>query len=77
MVKEYRFQDLVTAGRQDDVKEIVKGVLHKDGLENPSIKEVLLVIFFEEGDSWGRNLGHLFEYKFSLEVLALVVSLVC
>ena len=54
----------------------MKGVLHKDGLKNPSIKEVLLVIFFEEGDSWGRNLGHLFEYKFSLEVLALAVSLV-
>jgi len=76
VAKEYPFQDLVTAGRQDAVKEMVKGVLHEDGLDKPSIKEVLVIIFFEERHSWGHNLGHLFEHKFSLEVLALAVSLV-
>jgi hypothetical protein len=73
---EYRFQELVTEGKQDLLKQIVESALSEDGLDHPCIKQVLVVIFFEQLDSWGRTFGHLFERKFSLQVLALAVSLV-
>ena len=74
--KEYRFQDLVNDGKGDVVKQLVKSALRKDVFDHPCIKEVLVVLFFEDKDSWGRNLGHLFENKFPLQVLALAVALV-
>ena len=64
------------AGKGDEVKRLADSTLHEDVLDHPCIKEVLVVIFFGEGDSWGRSLGHLFENKFSPQVLALAVALV-
>jgi hypothetical protein len=76
VAKEYRFHALVASGKGEEVKQLAKSALHDDVLDHPCIKEVLVVIFFEESDSWGRLLGHLFENKFSLPVLALAVALV-
>jgi hypothetical protein len=76
VAKEHPFQALVNEGKQAEVKKIVTSLLRQDGLATPSVKEVLVVIFFQQIDGWGRNLGHLFENKFSLEVFALAVSLV-
>ena len=76
MAKEYGFHALVASGKTEEVKELAKSTLHDDVLEHPCIKEVLVVIFFEKSDSWGRCLGHLFENKFPLPVLVLAVALV-
>lgn len=76
MAKEYDFNALVTAGKREEIKQIADRTLCADVLDRPCIKEVLVVIFFEESESWGRTLGHLFENKFSLRVLALAVALV-
>ena len=61
----------------EEVKQLADSALCEDFLDHPCIKEVLVVIFFEENNSWGRTLGHLFENKFSLQVLVLAVALVC
>lgn len=76
MAKEYGFQALVTTGNGEKVKQLANSALREDVLDHPCIKKVLTVIFFEESDSWGRSLGHLFENKFPLQVLALAVALV-
>jgi hypothetical protein len=76
VAKEYDFHGLVASGKGEDVKKLVKAALHDDVLDHACIKEVLVVIFFEESRSWGRYLGHLFENKFPLQVLALAVALV-
>jgi Domain of unknown function (DUF6532) len=76
VAKEYDFHGLVASGKGEDVKKKVKSALHDDVLDHPCIKEVLVVIFFEGSHSWGRFLGHLFENKFPLPVLALAVALV-
>jgi hypothetical protein len=76
VAKDYGFQDLAMAGKGDEVKKLAKSALHKNVLDQRCIKEVLVVIFFEDNNSWGRKLGHLFENKFSLQVLALAVALV-
>lgn len=76
VAKEYGFNILVTEGKGDVIKEIAESALHEEALDHPCIKEVLMVIFFKESDSWGRTLGHLFENKFPLQILALVVTLV-
>lgn len=74
VAKEYGFHDLVKEGKGDDVKQLAESALRADVFNNPCIKEILVVIFFEKTDSWGRSLGHLFENKFSLQVLALAVA---
>jgi hypothetical protein len=76
VANEYGFNVLVTKGKQDVVKNIAQSALQEEVLDHPSIKEVLVVIFFKESDSWGRMLGHLFENKFPLQILALAVALV-
>ena len=76
VAKEYSFNILVTEGKQDVIKKITESALHKEVLHHPCIKEVLVVIFFKESDSWGWTLGHLFENKFPLQILALAVALV-
>lgn len=76
VAKVYSFHDLVTAGKGDEVKELAKSALREDVLDHPVIKEILVVIFFEESNSWGWTLGHLFEDKFSLQVFALAIALV-
>jgi Domain of unknown function (DUF6532) len=76
VAKDYGFQDLAMAGKEDKIKQIAESALHENVFDQPCIKEVLVVIFFEDNNSWGRKLGHLFENKFSLQVLALAVALV-
>lgn len=76
MAKEYGFHALVDSGKGEEVKQLAKSALRDDVLDHPCIREVLVVIFFEESHSWGRSSGHLFENKFPLPVLALAVALV-
>jgi len=76
VTKEYGFEALVNLGKGEEVKQRAKSALRAEGLDNPCFKEVLVEIFFGESDSWGRVLGHLFENKFPLPVLALAVALV-
>jgi len=74
VAKEYGFQALVVAGNLEKVKELASSALHQSTLDHPCIKEVLVVLYFEKCD-WGQRFGHLFENKFSLQVLALAVSM--
>ena len=76
VAKEYKFSDLVTEGKGEVVKQLISSALIADVLDHPCIKEVLVVIFFEKSDSWGRIFGHLFENKFPLHILALAIAMV-
>lgn len=76
MAKQYRFQNLVTEGNVEMVHDIAKNALKKSNIDQDCIREVLVVIFFDEKHSWGRSFGHLFDNRFSLEVLALATALV-
>ena len=76
VAKDYGFQDLAMAGKRDTIKQIAESALNVNVFDQPCIKGVLVAIFFEDNNSWGRKLGHYFENKFSLQVLALAVALV-
>jgi hypothetical protein len=55
---------------------VIESALRDDVIDHPCIQEILVTLFFEDNDSWGRTFGHLFENKFPLQVLALVVAMV-
>jgi len=67
--------DLVTEGKQNEIKEIVKTNLFKNSIDDECAKLILFEIFFAGGISWGRAYRDHFK-GFTSQVLAFVFTLV-
>jgi hypothetical protein len=76
VAKQYGFHNLVREGNVEIIHDVARNALKEGHIDQDCIKEVLLVIFFDDSHNWGRKFGHLFENRFSLEVLALAATLV-
>ena len=74
--KVYKFQDLVSEGKGEEVKKLAHSALTADSFDNPCFKELLEKLFFERKDGWGRIFPHLFGYTYPIQVLALAVAMV-